>query len=82
MRSALQRAIHLQSKNLILRLTTDLALIADLEGAEDGERDEMVEIWRKEQEGDTSRSAAERDDVKRVGQLVRLVGVRVSEGWR
>lgn len=80
--SALQRARQLRSKDLILRLTTDLALIAELEGTDLKERDELAGLWSREQEGDQSRLAAERDEVKRVGQLVRLVGVRVSEGWQ
>lgn len=80
--SALQRARQLKFRDLILRLTTNLALIADLEGTEIGERDELASLWRREQDGDLSRLAVERDEVKRVGQLVRLVGVKVSEGWQ
>jgi hypothetical protein len=80
--SALQRAMSLKSKDLILRLTTDLALVADLEGTDVRERDEFASLWSRERDGDQSRLAAERDEVRRIGHLVRLVGVRVSEGWR
>lgn len=74
--------MELKSKDSILRLTTDLALIAHLDGGEVRERDELASLWSRERDGDQVRLTAERDEVKRVGQLVRLVGVRVAEGWQ
>lgn len=74
--------MQLKSKDSILRLSTDLALIGDLEGSDVGERDELASVWNREVNGDKTRLMVERDEVKRVGQLVRLVGVRVAKGWQ
>jgi hypothetical protein len=78
---ALERATRLQSHELIDRLTTSLALIAELDGA-DGERDEAAALWEKQQIGDTERLMSEREEIKQFGRMVRMVGLRVAEAWR
>lgn len=81
LRSGLRRALALESRSLVCRATTTLALVHDLE-SERGERDEVVNLWRQWQDGDAVRLAAQREEVKRIGHIVRLVGVKAATNWR
>jgi len=65
---------------LIDRLSTSLALIAEIQG-ESSERDEMIETLDK-QKGDNETLADDREQIKQFGRMVRMVGLRVAEGWR
>lgn len=58
-----------------------MALVAEIEG-EEGERDEATNIWDKQQAGDSEQLADEREQIKQFGRMVRMVGLRVAEGWR
>jgi len=80
LRSALSRANRIKSRGLVDRLTSSLALIAHL-GKDDADKDEMTELWAKQQTGDAVRLADEREQIKQFGRMVRMVGLRVAEGW-
>jgi hypothetical protein len=41
----------------------------------------MTELWAKQQTGDAVRLADEREQIKQFGRMVRMVGLRVAEGW-
>lgn len=81
LQSALQRARHIESKDLILRLTTALSLIAELDG-DAGTRDTMAKSWMDQSQGDVEYLAVEKEQAKQVARIIRMVGCRVSEGWR
>ena len=57
-----------------------MALIAEIQG-ESSERDEMTEMLDK-QKGDNETLADDREQIKQFGRMVRMVGLRVAEGWR
>ena len=80
LRSALSRANRIKSRGLVDRLTSSLALIAHL-GNDEADKDEMTELWAKQQTGDAVRLADEREQIKQFGRMVRMVGLRVAEGW-
>lgn len=80
LRSGLQRALALESRSLVSRVSTLLALIHDRNG-EVAEREEMIRIWRTTQDGDRNRLTAETEEVKRIADIIRLVGVRAATGW-
>jgi len=65
---------------LIDRLSTSLALLAEIQG-ESSERDEMTEMLDR-QKGDNETLADDREQIKQFGRMVRMVGLRVAEGWR
>ena len=81
LRAALARAREIHSRELIDRSASSLALIATVE-REDDEKDELTRIWTQEQTGDTERLADEREQIKQFGRMIRMVGLRVAEGWR
>jgi len=81
LRSAMAHADELNSRELVDRLSASLALIATIED-EPMEKQEMTEIWASEQTGDSERLAEEREQIKQFGRMVRMVGLRVAEGWR
>lgn len=81
LRSALSRATRIESCELVDRLTSSLALLAQIEHDE-AKRDEMTELWAKQQTGDAGRLADQREQIKHFGRMVRMVGLRVAEGWR
>ena len=80
LRSALSLANRIKSRGLVDRLTTSLALLAEI-GNDETDREEMTELWAKQQTGDTVRLADEREQIKQFGRMVRMVGLRVAEGW-
>lgn len=80
LRSALSRANQIKSRGLVDRLTSSLALIAQI-GNDETDKEEMTELWAKQQTGDTVRLADEREQIKQFGRMVRMVGLRVAEGW-
>jgi hypothetical protein len=80
LRSALSRANRIKSRGLVDRLTSSLALIAQI-GNDETDKEEMTELWAKQQAGDAVRLADEREQIKQFGRMVRMVGLRVAEGW-
>jgi hypothetical protein len=81
LRSALSRATRLRSRELSDRLTSSLALLAHID-SDVANRDEMTEAWANCQTGDAERLAEDREQIKQFGRMVRMVGLRVAEGWR
>ena len=80
LRSALSRATRMGSRGLTDRLTSSLALLAEI-GNDEEDKNEMTELWAKQRTGDTVRLADEREQIKQFGRMVRMVGLRVAEGW-
>jgi hypothetical protein len=80
LRSALSRATRIESRGLVDRLTSSLALIAHIDNNE-ANKDEMTGVWAAQQTGDAVRLADEREQIKQFGRMVRMVGLRVAEGW-
>ena len=80
LRSALSRASQIKSRALVDRLTSSLALIAQI-GNDETDKQEMTELWARQQTGDTVRLADKREQIKQFGRMVRMVGLRVAEGW-
>jgi hypothetical protein len=80
LRSALSRATRINSRGLVDRLTSSLALLAQI-GNDEADKEEMAGLWAKQQTGDAVRLADEREQIKQFGRMVRMVGLRVAEGW-
>ena len=80
LRSALSLANRIKSRGLVDRLTTSLALLAEI-GNDETDTEEMTELWAKQQTGDAVRLADEREQIKQFGRMVRMVGLRAAEGW-
>lgn len=81
LRSALSRATRIGSRELVERLTSTLALLAHIEDDEVN-KDEMTELWAKQQTGNAEQLADQREQIKQFGRMVRMVGLRVAKGWR
>jgi hypothetical protein len=81
LQSALRRAVNIESKELIVRLTTSLSLIAELDN-NDKDRDTMAKLWNDQTTGNVEYLAVEKEQAKQVVRMIRMVGCRVSEGWR
>lgn len=77
---SLRSATKLGSRSLTLQATTLLALISDVLGL--SERDQLAERWGAAKVGDADDMSRRREQVRRVGEIVKLLGVRVAEGWR
>jgi hypothetical protein len=75
----LSRATRIESRGLVDRLTSSLALIAHIDN-DAANKDEVTEVWAKQQTGDSVRLADEREQIKQFGRMVRMVGLRVAEG--
>lgn len=65
----------------MLQSTALLALIADLESSGESERNQLAQEWQKARTGDEAALSAAREQIKLVGEMIKLVGVRVAEGW-
>ena len=79
LQQCLRSATKLRSRSLILQATTLLALIADLQ--DDPDRDHLVSQWEDSKSGNANDLAKVRHDINGLGEIVKLVGVRVAEGW-
>ena len=79
LQQCLRSATQLGSRSLILQATTLLALIADLQG--DPGRDRLVSQWEDSKRGNATDSAKVKHHIESLGEIVKLVGVRVAEGW-
>lgn len=66
---------------MVLQSTSLLALIADLESGGERERDQLAQQWQTARIGDEAALSAAREQIKLVGEMIKLVGVRVAEGW-
>lgn len=65
---------------MITQATSLLALVADLQ--ELPERDALADQWKAARSGDDPLLSSEREQVRQMGEIVKLVGVRVAEGWK
>jgi hypothetical protein len=65
----------------VLQSTTLLALIADLESGGERQRDQLAQEWDTAKTGDEAALGAAREQIRLVGELIKLVGVRLAEGW-
>lgn len=65
---------------MILQATTLLTLMASLGNGK--ENTELVKQWHSAKEGDSEKLEQRREQVKMIGEIVKLVGVRVAESWR
>lgn len=81
LRSALARATWINSRDLIDRVSSTIAILAAIEH-EDEEQDAMTQVWANQQTGESERLADEREQIKQFGRMIRMVGLRVAEGWR
>lgn len=77
---SLKSAEKLESQSLILQNTTLLALIADMQ--DDPERDQLAQRWDTAKTGNIINLSHSKEQVRQIGEIVKLVGVRVAEGWR
>lgn len=66
---------------MILQSTTLLSLIDDVQDKQ-GDREERARQWQLAKEGDERKLLADREEVRRVGQVVRDVGRKAAMGWR
>ncbi|KAK8861418.1 hypothetical protein IAR55_002237 [Kwoniella newhampshirensis] len=82
---SLECATKVESRSLIMENTTLLSLISTLQdqndSLDDSARNEMVEryISAKTEMGGNSNHL---DLVRKVGDIIKMVGVRVAEGWK
>lgn len=74
---ALQSARKIESKALTLECTTLLALIAELRG----DKEESAKIEAEWNAARSSRSGNLSDTVRKIGEIVKMVGVRLAENW-
>ena len=80
LRDCLRAATRLESRSLILQATTLLALISDEQNS--SERDVFTKQWGRAHLGDEEELSHHREQVRKIGEIVKLVGIRVVEGWR
>ncbi|EIW68893.1 hypothetical protein TREMEDRAFT_57036, partial [Tremella mesenterica DSM 1558] len=74
--TALIAARKLESTSLIQQCLTILSLLADLAVSDD--RDDLAEEWASSYRKDQTDF---KGDLQTIGEIVKLVGVRVIEGW-
>ena len=78
LKQALESAERIGSRCLRIQSTTLLALLSELKGSQD---DGMVERWHEASTGNLTEILGLRDEIRKVGEIVKLVGVRVAENW-
>ncbi|WRT65551.1 uncharacterized protein IL334_002496 [Kwoniella shivajii] len=80
---SLEFSTKLEYRSLMLESTSLLTLLAELRSAQDGqsgERDSLADRYMTIKSGDGN--VALKEQVKLTGEIVKMVGVRVAEGWK
>nr|XP_031863098.1 uncharacterized protein CI109_001576 [Kwoniella shandongensis]KAA5530170.1 hypothetical protein CI109_001576 [Kwoniella shandongensis] len=76
-------ATKLESRSLVMESTTLLSLISSLQEGDGETRDEMAERYVMAKMGEEGLSSQARFDLARkAAEIVKIVGVRVAEGWK
>ncbi|WVW79989.1 hypothetical protein I302_101962 [Kwoniella bestiolae CBS 10118] len=78
---SIEISTKLESRSLLLEGTSLLSMISELRG-QTQQRDEHSEKYMIVRAGDEAELKRMEEQVVRVGEIVKMVGVRVAEGWK
>ncbi|WWC99167.1 hypothetical protein V866_006062 [Kwoniella sp. B9012] len=78
---SIEVSTRLESRSLILEGTSLLAMIYELRG-QTQQRDELSQKYMMVKSGDEVELYKAKEQAVRVGEIVKMVGIRVAEGWK